>query len=279
MIWLSFSGGSGGGIGEILSCPQKYYLKHIEKWQKKYIPKPLAFGITLHKSFLQGISFKEQWSKGKIVDKIQEEEIETPIENFTDEEAPKEIEMGEKMLDRLKAENILIKEYEKSIFSDLIDPNTGNEVYKDEIGLVCREDIIEIYNSSEDLSDLKTSSTLWKPDNIQGKHQLQVYRYIEACSGENTHDTGHYLIITKQKTPQFQRFSFKMTDDDHFLAYDMFKNAADIVLKCQKENYYPKNPLACEGIYGQLCPYHPICFPHRYSNPEKVINETLVRRK
>lgn len=278
MIWLSYSGGSGGGIGEILSCPHKYYLKRIEKWYKKRMSKPLAFGIAIHEAFLEGISFGELWGKGKIVNKIKDEEIETPIEGFTDEEAPEEIQMGERMVDRLKTEDILIKEHEKSIFSDLINPSTGNEVYKDEIGLVCREDIIEIYNSSEDLSDIKTSSSLWKPETAQGKNQIQVYRYIEACSGEDTHNTGHYLIITKQKTPQFQRFTFDMTDDDHFLAFDMFKGAADTILKCQKENYYPKNPLACEGMFGQLCEYHPICFPHRYSNPEEEINKTLIRR-
>ena len=112
--------------------------------------------------------------------------------------------------------------------------------------------------------------------------QLPTYRYLEACCGYQTHDTGHYLALTKTKSPVLQRNTVKMGDNDFFSVYTKFKAAAEAILRYRKEAEGKKKPAEawpktgpCLGMFQQLCQFHPLCFPERYDSPEELVNENL----
>ena len=44
----------------------------------------------------------------------------------------------------------------------------------------------------------------------------------------------------------------------------------------ERAEFWPKNPTACEGKYA-ACPMLPLCWAAQYDDPQKVVEDKLVK--
>jgi len=284
VMYMSPSGGSGIKISLILECEKKFYYRHVEKWIQKKVGKALAFGILFHQAFqLHNFDvFEAQWRSGILEPKeIPEDrpEIEEgkEIERY-EKDIKKDLRIAKRMYERVLEEDLRPVKQESFIAATPMDPETGDTPECLENIIVCgTRDMIEDYKGRHILSDLKTARGRWSDKDALGSMQLQTYRYAEACANEDIHDEGSFIVVTKhKKEPILERFHVKMNDDDHFAVYDTLYAAGSAIKRCSESGCYRRNTANCKGMFGDLCPYHPFCFPHRYEDPEEVINEKLV---
>lgn len=278
ILRFSPSGGSGIKLSLILECEKKYYWKHVEGWREAKTGKNLAFGILLHQTFQfrNFTPFKTQWRRGTL--EAADEGSEGKIIDRDEGDIEADIQLAERMHNRLMAEEIDVLEHETYLHATPVDPDTGDTPGNMERFEICgTRDMLERYDGRLIMSDLKTSRNRWKPEDALGSQQMQTYRYVEACGGYDVQNEGSFLVITKhKKEPILDRFEIEMNDDDHFAVFNMLRQTADAICRCEKTNEYRMNTASCIGAYGLLCPYHPLCFPHRYSSPEAEINEHLI---
>jgi len=277
---LSIAGGSGCDCSCVLECPYKHFLKYEEGWRLKRMPKHFAMGIIVHEAFFardHGL-FRAKWENGVIFDDKDEDAEGWPIDR-DEEEIDADVELAGKMLDELEKEQIEVVEYEKKLVTPIIDPSTQKTPsHLEGVEVAGRLDLREKYRKGEQLSDLKTSASMWPEHQARGMIQLPTYRYLEACTGLPVHDHGDYIVVTKTKQPKVRRFPVDMGDSDFFAVYEQFKASAEKILECRKTGVWPKHRNNCLGMYQQLCDYHPLCFPERYSDPEAAVNAKLERR-
>lgn len=278
-ICMSIAGGSGWDCSLCLGCPQKHFLKYEQGWRLRRMPGYFAFGIAVHESFFakDRNRFREIWESGRI---FQDEDSDGwPIDR-EDEDVEADIQKANDMLDVLDEQEIEFADIEKGYSTPLINPDDGKVPEGlENITVKGRRDMLEKINGREELSDLKTGKARWHEDKAKGSIQLPTYRYLEAATGETVHDHGNYLILTKAKEPKFQRLPVTMGDSDFFAVFEQFKAAGEMLNKCRETGVWPKHRNNCLGVFQQLCDYHPLCFPGRYSNPEEEVNKTLECRR
>ena len=283
IMTLSIAGGSGWAAEKVLHCPHYHYLKYELGWRIKRMPRPLAFGIAMHEAcFACDIKpFTKIWERGTIINEGFED-TPWPI-NRDESDIEDDTALATKMLKVYEDKKIKVVETEVRMETPILDPTTGKTPsHLQGVYVSGRRDLIENFKGSEDISDLKTAARQWPEHQGRGTIQLPTYRYLEACCGKKVHDNGHYLILTKTKSPVLQRSSIRMGDNDFFAVYTKFKAAAEAILRYRGEAKGAKKPAKCWpkqgpclGMYQQLCQFHAICYPERYSNPEAMINENL----
>jgi hypothetical protein len=277
---LSIAGGSGCDCSCVLECPYKHFLKYEQGWRLRRMPKYFAMGIVVHEAFFardHGL-FRAKWENGVIFDDTDEDAEGWPIDRDEDE-IEADVELAGKMLDELEKEQIEVIDSETKLSTPIMDPDNGKTPsHLEGVVVAGRRDMIEQRKGGEQLSDLKTSSKRWSKDQPLGMIQLPTYRYLEACNGDPVHDRGDYVVVTKTKKPVVERYPVDMGDSDFFAVYQQFKASAETILACRKSGEWPKHRHNCLGMYMQLCDYHPLCFPERYSDPEAEVNAKLERR-
>lgn len=272
---LSIAGGTGWAAETVLHCPHHHFLKYEQGWRRKLIPDYFAFGILFHHAYFTNDmdSFRSAWHAGRLVD----HEGELAREFERDEETVESgIDIAEKMMAELQDQHLHILTVERKLESPIIDPNTG-ETPEHLEGVVVsgRQDLLEHRNGHIEMGDIKTPGRMWGKREEIAKRQLPTYRYLEACMGDDVHDIGSYHLITKTKTPRYDRRTIRMGASDDFAVYTTFRAAAETILRCREEWVWPKTG-PCQGMYGQICDYLPLCFPERYDDPETEVNNTLT---
>lgn len=277
---LSIAGGSGWDAGIVLLCGQMHFLKYEMAWKLKKMPGYFAFGILFHEAYFKNDIeiFKKGWKEGRLYDEDKDDDPGIEIDR-EESKIAENISTAEQMFTVVQNEKLEIIETEKMLETPIIDPETGKTPeHLEGVVVAGRSDLVEIYEGEEQMGDLKTAQRKWSEAQALGGIQLPTYRYLRGCLGLKTHDKGNYLVITKTKNPAFQRLPVKMGSADFFAVYEQFRQAAERIIEYRKAKRWPKNHKACIGSYGQLCQYHSICFPERYDNPEKLVNEKFVSR-
>ena len=244
------------------------------------MPGYFAFGILFHAAYFKNDIeiFKKGWTEGRLYDEDKDDDPGFEIDR-EESEVAETISKAKEMLCVVQNENLEIIETEKALKTPIIDPKTGKTPEHLEGVMVSgRSDLVEIYEGEEQMGDLKTAQRKWSEDQALGGIQLPVYRYLRGCLGLKTHNKGNYLIVTKTKVPAFQRLPVKMGSNDYFSVFEQFRSSAEKIIECRKSGQWDHNCKACIGSYGQICIYHPLCFPERYDNPEELVNEKFVSR-
>jgi len=232
------------------------------------MPHPLAFGILMHDAcFVNDFDrFRTGWERGVILD--DKDEAGWAIDR-TEEEVESDIELAQKMFKEFQKADLDIKDIETKMETPIINPDNGKvPSHLEGVFVSGRRDMVETYKGSEDMSDLKTSARQWAEHQARGEPGLPTYRYLEACCGYETHDTGHYLALTKTKKPVLQRNTVRMGDTHFFAVFTKFKAAAEAILRYREEakgkakpaDAWPKTG-PCLGKYNTLCQFHSLCHP------------------
>ncbi len=282
IMTLSIAGGTGIAAEKVLGCPHYHYQKYELGWRIKRMPHPLAFGICIHDCcFVNDFDrFTTAWERGTILN--DKDEPAWPIAR-DESDIEGDVSLAKKMFDVFQEKDLELKDIEAKFETPIINPLDGKTPsHLEGVWVSGRRDMVEIYHGSEDISDLKTAAKRWPEHQARGEPGLPTYRYLEACCGYKSHNTGHYLALTKTKSPVLQRNTIKMGDNDFFAVYTKFKAAAEAILRYRGDAKGKKKPAAawpktgpCLGKFQQLCQFHPLCFPERYDNPAELVNENL----
>lgn len=203
------------------------------------------------------------------------------------------------MIDEVKKQKKLkrfkgVKEIERYIeIPVLVDPRNGNpddtaKLIQDSGLIFCgRIDL----DRGADLDDLKTAKGVpAMTDNefdiiVNGgflerkgiydaytDSQLHTYAYFKTIHDGTLVEHVTFHVFTKNITKcNYYPIQGTVNTGDYIHVFEMAKEAGMRYLDCEKHGY-PKTGYAggCRDKFNQRCPFHPLCFPEKYSDLKKA---------
>lgn len=301
---LSLSGGSGLSIRDLIFCPQKFkYIK--EGYKEKNISIPLAEGIIFHDCAEKILNdgdldikeVQEALKAGKYVDsekreimfdinaKLKESNKETRVEKAS-RRLPG---MLEKLMEAREDGDFdgLVGTEEIVEISELVVPEEDvfdkktNKIIKD-YGLSFSGKLDVVFDRS--FGDLKTasSSSRWTQERADGELQFTLYSYMKTLETGDFWDTAYVYEFTKHmpkrseddkvsKGCQYAKIETKRTEREWDIAYRTLRQAAKMYAYGEEEEWERLGPLngGCMDNYFQLCPFHALCFPEKYTDEQR----------
>lgn len=315
---ISSTGGSGDISVIGMECPRSVHLRR-SGWRRRRMPHYFWHGALVHLWGLapyrkmknltvidmptQGREHAEDVLAHGIFTEPQEDgtEISSPAETSFEltETIPVETESMLTVWDEQRP--LTVVACEQKLSTAPFNPLTGSldgEAQDLDFIITGRVDLVLLDLETDRLKirDLKTSQAKLSQNHmLEWGYLLQLggYSYLwAACKGQDTPDLA-CLVLTKQKTVEAVRNNFgeyrfptMPIEKIYQITYDRFFSAAKNFRACERmerqvgpEKAWPQNPNRCIGRFGQLCEYHPLCFPWAHPKPEKVIEETLINER
>jgi len=288
-VKLSIRGGSGLSIQDFNTCPQLFNLK-MQGVRFNLTPTYFVTGRIVHDNFERILcdqtpvtqeKLDEIYSLGSMAEAGKE--LETTFE--PDTKPPKFIPKILNKFKELKDEGKFgeIIEHESYYEGSLIDPATfqpDKELAEEGIIFAGRIDLVNKVDGKLFITDFKTTKSALKQSDADSSTQLTMYSYLWINEHKVLIDSVGLVYFTKHVRDETQAAYLKTIR--HKEDYDsLYRNLHVIgkgVSNCINTGEWPKKGMIqdCKRTYNQLCPYHPMCFPERYTREElKLFDQGL----